>query len=90
MMVVWIKCFECRHFACEQTGRFDCVAFLPKKGVPAEVYAKPIDRVCSGSFKFERAESTIIKRRAKLGFSNVINPRKKEKGDLGAKSDHKK
>ena len=45
MMVVWIKCFECRHFACEQTGRFDCVAFLPKKGVPAEVYAKPIDRV---------------------------------------------
>ena len=42
MMVVWIKCFECTHFACEQTGRFDCAAFLPQKGIPAPVYGAPM------------------------------------------------
>lgn len=71
MMVVWIKCFECTHFACEQTGRFDCAAFLPKIGIPASVYGASIDRLCSGSFKFEKVDEAAIKRRAKLGFSNI-------------------
>lgn len=71
MMVVWIKCFECKHFACEQTGRFDCAAFLPKKGIPARVYGAATDRICSGAFKFERADDATIKRRAEIGFSNV-------------------
>ena len=71
MMVVWIKCFECKHFAAEQTGRFDCLAFLPKKEVSAQIYAAPIERVCKGSFKFERADELALKNRAKLGFVNL-------------------
>ena len=78
MMVVWIKCFECTHFACEQTGRFDCAAFLPKKGIPAQIYCAPIDRICAGSFKFERADETTLKKREKLGFANIENPIKKD------------
>ena len=76
MMVVWIKCFECTHFACERTGRFDCAAFLPQKGIPAPVYGAPIDRICSGIFKFERADEVTIKNRAKLGFANIETTRK--------------
>ena len=49
MMVVWIKCFECTHFACEQTGRFDCAAFLPQKGIPAPVYGAPMTLPHCGS-----------------------------------------
>ena len=78
MMVVWIKCFECTHFACEQTGRFDCAAFLPKKGIPAQIYCTPIDRACSESFRFERADETTLKKREKLGFANIKNPIKKD------------
>ena len=78
MMVVWIKCFECTHFACEQTGRFDCAAFLPKKGIPAQIYCTPIDRACSESFRFERADETTLKKREKLGFANIENPIKKD------------
>ena len=78
MMVVWIKCFECTHFACEQTGRFDCAAFLPKKGIPAQIYCTPIDRACSESFWFERADETTLKKRENLGFANIKNPIKKD------------
>ena len=78
MMVVWIKCFECVHFACEQTGRFDCRAFLPKKGISAQIYCAPTDRTCSESFKFERADETTLKKREKLGFANIKNPIKKD------------
>ena len=76
MMVVWIKCFECAHFACEQTGRFDCAAFLPQKGIPASVYGASIDRICSGTFRFERVDEATLKKRAKMGCSNIKNPKK--------------
>lgn len=71
MMVVWIKCFECKHFAAEQTGRFDCLAFLPQKGIPAQIYGSPLERICKGAFKFERADEEALKNRAKLGFVNI-------------------
>ena len=77
MMVVWIKCYECTHFVCEKTDRFSCEAFLPQHGVPSEIYAKPLDRVCSGELKFERTDDETIKKRAKRGFANVFASRKK-------------
>ena len=77
MMVVWIKCYECTHFVCEKTDRFSCEAFLPQHGVPSEIYAKPLDRVCSGEFKFEQTDDETIKKRAKRGFANVFASRKK-------------
>lgn len=72
MMVVWIKCLECKHFAAEQTGsRFDCLAFLPQKGIPAQNIRIPLERICKGAFKFERADEEALKKRAKLGFVNI-------------------
>ena len=70
MMVAWFKCFESKHFAGEKTGRLDCNAFLPKRGIPMAVCAAAKSRICFGAVKFEQVDDETIKLRAKIGFSN--------------------